>query len=78
MTTQFTRAKTSWVRIKGIEMNAQKFLKQLQDTLPHMLEGAVEYAYQCGDISDSEYRTWNARIIEIERQKTNKLLAMVA
>lgn len=78
MTTQFTRAKTSWVHIKGIEMNAQKFLKQLQDTLPQMLEGAVEYAYQCGDISDSEYRTWNARIIEIERQKTNKLLAMVA
>lgn len=59
-------------------MNTQNFLKQLQEKSPSLLEGAVEYAYQCGDISDSEYRTWTARIIEAERQKTNKLLAMVA
>lgn len=67
-----------WRLLRRCEVNAQKFLKQLQDTLPHMLEGAVEYAYQCGDISDSEYRTWNARIIEIERQKTNALLEKLA
>lgn len=43
-----------------------------------MIEGAVEYAYQRGDISDSEYRTWTNRIIEIERQRTNALLEKFA
>lgn len=59
-------------------MNTQKFLLDLQEKLPHMLEGALEYAYQCGDLSDSEYRTWTTRIIEIERQKTNALLEKLA
>lgn len=59
-------------------MNAQKFLKALQEMHPNMLEGAVEYAYQCGDISDSEYRTWTNRVIEVERQKTNALLEKIA
>lgn len=59
-------------------MNAQTFLKQLEVRHPEMLEGAVEYAFQRDDISDSEYRTWTNRIIEIERQKTNALLEKFA
>ena len=57
-------------------MNTQKFLLSLLNKFPEMIEGAVEYAYQRGDLSDSEYRTWTTRIIEAERQKTIKLLAM--
>lgn len=59
-------------------MIAQKFLKTLQVKSPDMLQGAVEYAFQRGDISESEYRTWTNRIIEVERQKTNALLEKFA
>ena len=59
-------------------MNTQNLLKNLYEKFPEMIEGAVEYAYQRGDISDSEYRTWTNRIIEIERQRTNALLEKFA
>lgn len=36
---------------------------------------AVEYAFQRGDISAGEYRQWQNRITEMERQRTNALLA---
>jgi len=59
-------------------MNTQELLIRLQSLFPESIEVAVEYAYQRGDLSDSEYRTWTTRIIEAERQKTIKLLAQIA
>ena len=59
-------------------MNAQELLHKLEKSSPDLLAGAVEFAYQTDLISDADYRIWNARIIEAERQKTNELLARFA
>lgn len=59
-------------------MNTQGFLKSLQDKFPDMLEGAVEYAYQRGDLTDSEYRTWIMRTVEVARKNTQQILEKVA
>lgn len=59
-------------------MNTSELLHRLEKISPDLLAGAVEYAYQVGHISDADYRIWNARIIEAERQKTNELLARFA
>lgn len=58
--------------------NAQKYLETLSNKYPADLNGAVEYAYQRGDLTDSEYRVWINRIIEIERQRTNAILKKLA
>ncbi|QNX17484.1 hypothetical protein IC793_06330 [Acinetobacter seifertii] len=53
--------------------------KLLQDLSKHpeLLAGAVEYAYQSGDIDSKEYRYWINRIAENERKHTANLLATI-
>ena len=53
--------------------------KLLQDLSKHpeLLAGAVEYAFQSGDINSKEYRYWTNRIAENERQHTANLLATI-
>jgi len=51
-----------------------KLLNDLNEKHPDLIAGAVEYAFQRGDISAGEYRQWQNRITEMERQRTNALL----
>ena len=53
--------------------------KLLQDLSRHpgLLAGAVEYAYQSGDIDSKEYRYWTNKIAENERQHTAAILATI-
>lgn len=53
--------------------------KLLQDLSKHpeLLAGAVEYAFQSGDIDSKEYRYWTNKIAEKERHHTAKLLATI-
>ncbi|QNY28444.1 hypothetical protein IC763_05950 [Acinetobacter seifertii] len=53
--------------------------KLLQDLSKHpeLLAGAVEYAFQSGDIDSKEYRYWTNKIAETERQHTTNLLATI-
>lgn len=44
---------------------------------PELLAGAVEYAFQRGDINSKEYRQWQSKIAEMERQHTANLLATI-
>nr|EKU5179083.1 hypothetical protein [Acinetobacter baumannii]EKU7194058.1 hypothetical protein [Acinetobacter baumannii]EKV9540480.1 hypothetical protein [Acinetobacter baumannii]EKW1147134.1 hypothetical protein [Acinetobacter baumannii]ELB0354626.1 hypothetical protein [Acinetobacter baumannii] len=53
-----------------------KLLKDLSKH-PELLAGAVEYAFQRGDIDSKEYRNWQRKIAEMERQHTAKLLATI-
>lgn len=58
-------------------MNAKKFLDDLKNKHHDMLEGAVEYAFQRGDISSSEYDEWAKYIKLVEKKKTEYLLGGV-
>ena len=58
-------------------MNSQKTLNEIFRKYPDLICGAVEYAFLTGDINSSEYRTWQTRIIELERQKTKEILSAV-
>ncbi|MDS7927632.1 hypothetical protein [Acinetobacter sp. V115_6] len=53
--------------------------KLLQDLSKHpeLLAGAVEYAFQSGDINSKEYRHWKNKIAENERKHTAALLATI-
>lgn len=53
-----------------------KLLKDLSKH-PELLAGAVEYAFQRGDINSKEYRQWRSKIAEMERQYTTNLLASI-
>ncbi|MFX4481962.1 hypothetical protein ABTA99_20040, partial [Acinetobacter baumannii] len=44
---------------------------------PELLAGAVEYAFQRGDIDSKEYRNWQSKIAEMERLHTANLLATI-
>lgn len=52
-----------------------QLLSDIQDQYPELLAGAVEYAFQRNDISAGEYRQWQNRITEFERQRTLNILA---
>lgn len=54
-----------------------QLLSDIQDQYPELLAGAVEYAFQRNDISAGEYRQWQNRITEFERQRTMSLLASI-
>lgn len=58
-------------------MNCREFLNNLRDKHHDMLEGAVEYAFQRGDISSGEYDEWSKYIKLVEKKKTEYLLGGV-
>lgn len=53
-----------------------KLLKDLSKH-PELLAGAVEYAFQRGDIDSKEYHLWRSKIAEMERLHTANLLATI-
>lgn len=53
-----------------------KLLKDLSK-YPELLAGAVEYAFQRGDIDSREYRQWQSKIAEMKRQHTANILATI-
>lgn len=64
------------VNISFDAASESKILKDLSKH-PELLAGAVEYAFQRGDINSKEYRQWQSKIAEMERLHTANLLATI-